>query len=220
MLLVYITCKDRKEAEKVSMHLLKKRIIGCANIFPIRSMYWWNCKIANGEEAVIIAKTNEKKSGALEKEVRDIERLRQILAVLFEEGFDFLLSRIGLRHHVPVKKILKRKLVKKEDLKPEVRLRRTLERLGPTFIKLGQVLSVRPDLVPKEYCKELEKLQDKVPPIPFSDVKSTIEKEFGRSIENIFSHFDKEPVASASISQVHKATLKTGQKVAVKVQRP
>jgi len=156
----------------------------------------------------------------LVKEVRDIERLRQILAVLFEEGFDFLLSRIGLRHHVPVTKILKRKLGKKEDLKPEVRLRRTLERLGPTFIKLGQVLSVRPDLVPKEYCKELEKLQDKVPPIPFSDVKSTIEKEFGRSIENIFSHFDKEPVASASISQVHKATLKTGQKVAVKVQRP
>src|SRR3989338_3248202 len=76
MLLVYITCKDRKEAEKVSMHLLKKRIIGCAKIFPIRSMYWWNCKIANGEEAVIIAKTNEKKSGALEKEVRKVHSYR------------------------------------------------------------------------------------------------------------------------------------------------
>ena len=172
------------------------------------------------------------------KEVRDIKRLNQILVVLFEEGFDFLLSKIKLKHYIPFTKRLKSKLkttkikdfwgtrnakhlfVNSEDTKPEVRLRRTLERLGPTFIKLGQVLSVRPDLIPKEYCKELEKLQDKVPEFSFNEVKAMIEKDFGKSIEHIFLHFEKKPIASASISQVHKAILKNGEKVAVKVQRP
>ncbi|MBI2653661.1 hypothetical protein HYX02_02505 [Candidatus Woesearchaeota archaeon] len=154
------------------------------------------------------------------KEVRDIKRLNEILLVLFEEGFGFLLDRIKLKQHVPVTKRLKSKLRKDEEKKPEVRLRKTLERLGPTFIKFGQLLSVRPDLIPKEYSKELEKLQDKVPEFPFSEVKSTIEKGFGKSIEHLFIHFEKKPIASASISQVHKAILKTGDKVAVKVQRP
>ena len=151
------------------------------------------------------------------KEVRDIKRFNEILLVLFEEGFDFLLSKIKLRHHIPITKRLG--LKKKEELKPEVMLRRTLERLGPTFIKFGQLLSVRPDLIPKEYSKELEKLQDKVPEFPFEDAKSIIEKEFGKSIEHLFLHFEKKPIASASISQVHKAILKNGDKVAVKIQR-
>ena len=154
------------------------------------------------------------------KEVRDIKRFNQILIVLFEEGFDFLLSKIRLKHHVPITKRLKSKLAKRQELKPEVMLRKTLERLGPTFIKFGQVLSVRPDLIPKEYCKELEELQDKVPEFPFSDVRAIIEKELGKSIEHLFLHFEKKPIASASISQVHKAILKNGEKVAVKVQRP
>ncbi len=154
------------------------------------------------------------------KEVRDIKRFNQILVVLFEEGFDFLLAKTKLRHYIPLTKRLKSKLKKSQDAKPEVMLRRTLERLGPTFIKLGQVLSVRPDLVPKEYSKELEKLQDKVPEFSFNEVKSIIEKDFGGSIEHLFLHFEKKPIASASISQVHKAVLKTGEKVAVKVQRP
>lgn len=154
------------------------------------------------------------------KEVRDIKRFNQILAVLFEEGFDFLLTRIGLKHHVPLSKILKSKLKIKGDIKPEVRLRRILEKLGPTFIKFGQVLSVRPDLIPKEYLKELEKLQDSVPSFPFSDVRKIVETEFGKKLEHIFHEFDRNPIASASISQVHRATLKTGEKVAVKIQRP
>jgi len=152
------------------------------------------------------------------KEVRDIKRFNQILIVLFEEGFDFLLARIRLKNYIPIIKRLR--LKKKEELKPEVMLRRTLERLGPTFIKFGQLLSVRPDLIPKEYSKELEKLQDEVPEFPFEDVKAIIEKEFGKSIEHSFLHFEKKPIASASISQVHKAILKNGDKVAVKVQRP
>ena len=153
------------------------------------------------------------------KDVRDIKRLNQILVVLFEEGFDFLLTKIKLRHYIPLTKRLKSKLKKSEDVKPEVRLRRTLERLGPTFIKFGQVLSVRPDLVPKEFAKELEKLQDKVPEFSFNEAKAIIEKEFGKGIEQLFLHFEKKPIASASISQVHKASLKNGEKVAVKVQR-
>ena len=154
------------------------------------------------------------------KEVRDIKRFNQILIVLFEEGFEFLLTKIKLRQYIPLTKRLKSKLRKSQEIKPEVRLRKTLERLGPTFIKFGQLLSVRPDLIPKEYVKELEKLQDSVPPFSFNEVKSIIEKEFGKSIEHLFLHFEKKPIASASISQVHKAVLKTGERVAVKVQRP
>ncbi|MBS3100738.1 AarF/ABC1/UbiB kinase family protein [Candidatus Woesearchaeota archaeon] len=154
------------------------------------------------------------------REVRDIKRFNQILLVLFEEGFDFLLSKIRLKHRIPITKRVKSKLAKRLEAKPEAMLRSTFERLGPTFIKFGQLLSVRPDLVPKEYCKELENLQDKVPEFPFSEVKSIIEKEFGKSMEHLFLHFEKKPIASASISQVHRAILKNGEKVAVKVQRP
>ena len=154
------------------------------------------------------------------KEVRDIKRFNQILIVLFEEGFEFLLAKTGLRRYIPVAKRLTSKLKNAKELKPEVMLRRTLERLGPTFIKFGQLLSVRPDLIPKEFSKELEKLQDKVPPFSFNEVKSIAESEFGKSLDSFFVHFEKKPIASASISQVHKAILKTGEKVAVKVQRP
>ncbi len=154
------------------------------------------------------------------KEVRNIKRFNQIIIVLFEEGFDFLIKKVKLSSFIPITKKIKLKIKRREEQKPEVILRRTLERLGPTFIKLGQLLSVRPDLIPKEYCKELEKLQDEVPPIPFTEVKSIIEKESGKSIGSIFLDFDKKPLASASISQVHKAVLKNSEKVAVKVQRP
>jgi len=154
------------------------------------------------------------------KDVRDIKRFNEILGVLFEEGFDFLLTKIRLSSYIPITKRLKLKLKKSADTKPEVRLRKTLERLGPTFIKFGQLLSVRPDLVPAEYSKELETLQDRVPQFPYSQVKSIVEKELGKSIENCFLQFEKAPIASASISQVHRAVLKNGENVAVKVQRP
>jgi ubiquinone biosynthesis protein len=151
------------------------------------------------------------------KEVRDIDRFKEILIVLFEEGFDYILARTELRHHIPVSKRFRSRNGK---FNPEASLRRTLERLGPTFIKLGQILSVRPDLIPKSYCKELEKLQDNVEPHSYSEIKAIIEAEFGKKIDHIFKYFDKKPIASASISQVHKAALKTGEKVAVKIQGP
>jgi ubiquinone biosynthesis protein len=154
------------------------------------------------------------------KEVRDLNRFREILTVLFEEGFDFLIAKIKLKHKVPVTKRVKARIEKKKTFSIEKRLRLTLERLGPTFIKFGQVLSVRPDLIPKSYTKELEKLQDKVPQFSYAVAKQQIKKELGKDINEIFTKFEKKPIASASISQVHKAILKDNKKVAVKIQRP
>jgi ubiquinone biosynthesis protein len=154
------------------------------------------------------------------KEVRDIERFTEILGVLFEEGFEFAIEEVNLSHLIPFSKKVAVGLKPRKDRRHEEKLRRTLERLGPTFIKFGQMLSVRPDLLPRQYIKELEKLQDEVKPFPFEQVKSTIEKELDKPLYDIFRSFEKKPIASASISQVHPAMLKTGEKVAVKVQRP
>ncbi|MBX3604271.1 MAG: ubiquinone biosynthesis regulatory protein kinase UbiB [Piscinibacter sp.] len=101
-----------------------------------------------------------------------------------------------------------------------VRLRLGLERLGPIFVKFGQVLSTRRDLLPADFADELAKLQDRVPPFPAAQARGLVEKAFGRPIEDIFDRFDAEPVASASIAQVHFARLKSGREVAVKVLRP
>ncbi|MBS3097368.1 AarF/ABC1/UbiB kinase family protein [Candidatus Woesearchaeota archaeon] len=153
----------------------------------------------------------------IKKEVRDLNRFRHILLVLFEEGFGYLLDKIKLKRHIPFKNRIKKT---KEEISPAVRLRIILEKLGPTFIKLGQLLSVRPDLIPKEYIKELEKLQDKVKAAPFNEIEKEIEKELKKPIKNLFSSFNEKPIASASISQVYEAKLKSGDKVAVKIQRP
>lgn len=154
----------------------------------------------------------------IKKDIADIKRFKEILGIIFEEGFAFILENTSLHRFVPVKKKLK---IKREiKISNEVRLRKTLERLGPTFIKFGQLLSIRPDFVPKEYIHELEKLQDNVPAFSYEEVKETIEKSIGNKITEIFEKFEKKPVASASIAQVHEAVLKTGERIAVKVRRP
>lgn len=101
-----------------------------------------------------------------------------------------------------------------------VKLRCILEDLGPTYAKLGQVMSMRSDMLPEVYCKELSKLQAEIKPLPFSDILWIIEKELGGAFSNYFLSIDKEPVGSASIAQVHCAIMKNGQKVVLKVQRP
>ncbi len=109
---------------------------------------------------------------------------------------------------------------RKLDAPRGARLRMALEHLGPIFVKFGQVLSTRRDLLPADVSDELARLQDRVPPFPAAQARVMVEKAFGRPIEAIFEQFDAEPVASASIAQVHFARLKSGREVAVKVLRP
>ena len=154
------------------------------------------------------------------KDIKDIQRLQEIVLVFFEEGLGYYIKKIKLGKHLPFHHKLKlSKPVSERQIQAQ-RLRQAFERLGPTFIKLGQLLSLRPDLVPHEFSKEFEKLQDQVPSFSYSDVKKTIEKDFKKPINKIFPYFEKKPFASASVSQVHKAKLPSGKTVAVKVQRP
>jgi predicted unusual protein kinase regulating ubiquinone biosynthesis (AarF/ABC1/UbiB family) len=102
----------------------------------------------------------------------------------------------------------------------QVRLRSLFEELGPTFIKLGQFLSLQVGKIPPEFCEEFEKLQDSVPALPYEIIEMIVEDEFNEKIDVIFKSFDKEPIAAASLSQVHKAALHTGEHVAVKIQTP
>lgn len=106
-----------------------------------------------------------------------------------------------------------------KGLTPE-KLRRIVEELGPTFVKLGQLLSMRPDMLPAAYCRELEKLRTDAYPLPFEEVRAVVEEEYGARLETVFSRFEKEPLGSASIAQAHAAVLKSGARVVVKVQRP
>src|SRR5215472_11261106 len=100
------------------------------------------------------------------------------------------------------------------------RLRNTLIALGPTFIKIGQTLATRADILPIEYIQELSRLQDEVPPFPTAQARAIVERETGSQIDAIFPYFDDVPIAAASLGQVHRATLTTGESVVVKIQRP
>ena len=144
--------------------------------------------------------------------VRKLKRYRQIINILFKYGFGIIIEQA----HILKSPFKKRKKIKEPV---PVRIRKLLEDLGPTFIKLGQILSTRPDLIPIEYIKELEKLQDDVKEENFEIMRDFIEKEIGEKIENVFEEFNQKPVASASLSCVYKAKYK-GREVAVKVQRP
>lgn len=104
-------------------------------------------------------------------------------------------------------------------LTPE-KLRAVLEDMGPTFIKLGQIMSMHPDILPREYCQELSKLRAEVKPLPFSEIQQVLEEEYKLPIQEVFAHVEQEPLGSASIAQVHKAVLPDGRQVVLKVQRP
>lgn len=126
------------------------------------------------------------------RRVNDFKRLRFIVGTLSEEGFDFLLRKLELKYLVPFRSRLKRwsgrfggRRKEEEKIREPlpVRLRLVLEKLGPTFIKFGQVLSLRPDLIPAEYAEEFKKLQDQVPPFSFSQAKKIIEKDLDQPLE-------------------------------------
>lgn len=159
--------------------------------------------------------------------IGDIKRFRTIAGLIYEEGFGFVIEKARLRWGVPIECRIRCFLKKCVGMwRPQpgnnypARLRALLIKLGPTFVKLGQVLSLRPDLLPQELTSELSKLTNQVPPFSYLQAKGVIEKDLGKPLEMLFKHFDKEPLAAASLAQVHRAVLFDGTKVAVKIQRP
>ncbi|MCK5543251.1 MAG: AarF/ABC1/UbiB kinase family protein [Desulfobacterales bacterium] len=163
-----------------------------------------------------------KEIGGITRKYRHVMRYRQILGIIFRYGFGNIIDALNIEQYIEVglKLISRTREERIEKLSGNERIRKIFEELGPTFIKLGQIISSRPDLVPVDLVNELSKLQDKVPPFKFDQVEAIIVSEFGEPFGNIFETIDRKPLASASIGQVHKAKLKNGQSVAVKIQRP
>jgi len=154
---------------------------------------------------------------------RNVNRVRQIVKVLLKHGLGRFVEEINLHRFIPLGRRLKafgRYGVYLERVTLAERTRLAFEELGPTFIKLGQLLSARPDLVTKTFADEFRKLLDEVPPFPSEEAKRIVEAELKRPLNEIFSFFDDLPVAAASIAQVHHATLKDGTDVVIKVRRP
>ncbi|HTM23320.1 MAG TPA: AarF/UbiB family protein, partial [Kofleriaceae bacterium] len=155
------------------------------------------------------------------KTVQNTDRLRQILTVLAKHGFGSLLGRLDLRALIPWGD-------KKEEAAPRrtfaVRLREAAEELGPSFVKLGQIVSTRPDLIPADVVAELKRLQDDVPAMSLEEVREVLAETFAGTEAELFVHFDDQPLASASIGQVHAARIRRDDggevDVVVKVQRP
>ncbi|MEO6797709.1 MAG: AarF/ABC1/UbiB kinase family protein [Candidatus Dormibacter sp.] len=145
-------------------------------------------------------------------------RYRQISRVLARHGLGFFISVLGLERFVTWQRLFNRQY--DQPLSRPEHVRRALEELGPTFIKLGQILSTRADLLPLRYQVELAKLQDAAPPLPSGVIKEIVAAELGQPVETAFRTFDETPLAAASIGQVHGATLPDGTRVVVKVQRP
>ena len=151
--------------------------------------------------------------------MRHIARLLFIVFTIYRYGLDELaLSNFRQRWVRVLVRVITAS--RRLDAPRGVRLRMALEKLGPIFVKFGQVLSTRRDLIPPDLADELAQLQDNVPPFSAALARQLIEKAYGRSVEQVFASFESEPVASASIAQVHFATLKDGREVAVKVLRP
>ncbi len=156
----------------------------------------------------------------LNKRIRHFNRYQDIIRAMIHNGFGSIAEELGLADMLPFggKWIFEGKDVKEKPAGERIRL--ILEELGPTYIKLGQMMSTRPDIVPAAIILELEKLQDKVREFPFDEVKAIIEDELELPLEELFTEFNPVPIAAASIGQVNKAILPSGDSVAVKVQRP
>ncbi|MEG2882708.1 MAG: AarF/UbiB family protein, partial [Christensenella sp.] len=148
---------------------------------------------------------------------KNLQRYREILSAFNKNGLGFLFVKSTLSKNP--QKIFEQE--KKHNM-PSVgeRIRAMCEELGPTFVKLGQILSTRTDIVTPNVAKQLQQLQDSVTPFSYAEAKTVIEAELGDTVEKLFADFDTTPVASASMSQVYRARLFSGAEVAVKVQRP
>ncbi len=159
----------------------------------------------------------------INRNIRSLKRYRDILGILIKYGFGHFVEQLNINYYLE----LGRRIVtlgtaprEIERLTQPERLRLAIEELGPTFVKLGQVLSTRPDVIPKEYAEEFRKLQDKVPALPFADVAGQIQGELGEPHSALFAEVDPTPLAAASIAQVHLARLHSGEEVVLKIRRP
>ncbi len=149
--------------------------------------------------------------------IRDAVRAKEIVSILLKYRFDQILENTEL----PAAWLTRFVPSIHENLSIWKRVRLAIEELGPTFIKIGQVLSTRPDILPKDLIQELEGLQDNITPLDFEKIQPGLERELGCSIDEVFSEFDQTPAASASLGQIYKARLRDSQKlVAVKIQKP
>jgi ubiquinone biosynthesis protein len=155
--------------------------------------------------------------------IRNIRRWNQILRVLARHGFTSVLKEIGLGDMLG--RLLDSVSLWKEEaelirMPTAVRLRHAMEELGPTFIKLGQVLSTRRDLVPDDWSKEFEKLQSDCPRVPFDEIRAVLNRNLGPEVDELFREIDPEPIGAASMAQAHKAITRDGRTVVLKVLRP
>jgi len=157
------------------------------------------------------------------RNIRTIRRYRTILGVLIKYGFGHFVEQLNIDYYLELgKRIVTLDKIPKdlERLSQSQRLRLVMEELGPTFIKLGQLLSTRPDVLGKEYIHEFSKLQDKVPAVKIEEINAQIQRELGYPAQELFAEFSSEPLAAASIAQVHRGKLKSGEEVVLKVRRP
>ncbi len=149
-----------------------------------------------------------------------LQRSRQIIGVLTRHGMDWMMEQIGLANDRPFPGRLKVRRLAGPPLTQAEHLRLALGELGGAFVKLGQLLSTRPDLIPHDYVVELAKLQDDAPAVPFEAIRQVILQDLGEDPETLFARFESRPLASASIAQVHLARMRNGEEVVVKIQRP
>ncbi len=151
---------------------------------------------------------------------QDLDRIARIMNVLVKYQAGRFADRVRLKEKLPIRLLKKKPQQEIVRLTPQERLRMVLEELGPTFVKFGQLLSTRSDIIGTAYAAELAKLQDKMKPFPVEQARLIITEELGKTINELFVSFEAAPLASASIGQVHRALLKDGKHVVVKVQRP
>jgi ubiquinone biosynthesis protein len=156
----------------------------------------------------------------LGRALQDLNRLRQIASAMVRHGFGAYLERMRLRDVLGREAPPQGQPLPSPNPATAARFRQMLAELGPTFIKLGQILSSRPDLLPAHWVEELSALQDDCPPLPLAEVRREIEQGLGRPVEELFTSMEEEPLASASIAQVHRAVTPAGERVVVKVLRP